>query len=47
MRELLKPYGYTYQSAVEQHRVDRKAGMVARGKPPTKKGEGKKKSRRK
>ena len=47
MRELLKPYGYSYESPEEQYSVERKANLVARGKNPTRKGEGKKKARRK
>ena len=46
MRELLAPAGYKYESPEELHNTERKAGFVARGKLPTKKGEGKKKSRR-
>jgi len=47
MRKLLSPYGYTWLSDPEIHAREKIAFNKTRGKMPTRKGEGKKKSRRK
>lgn len=47
MRAELKPLGIVYASEVETRRREKNAWNKGRGKMPTKKGEGKAKSRRK
>lgn len=47
IKSYLRPLGYQYASEEEKYWKQKKVKNAARGKYPTKKGEGKKKSRRK
>jgi hypothetical protein len=47
IRDMLKPYGYTYETDEELYAREKLAALKARGKIPTRKHMGKKKNRRK